>query len=187
MILQFQDFKKYFCQQHLVTFYLCHLRPQKKKRDEENLSKVGTIHGGAETKSVFVYVLLLKQLKGVWRVCFYSPPHRLLLFLLLFVPRFFLKLAPQEGELWAFISEWKACGWHPEQRGLSAWPQQTSVPGLYSKDPGAGERGCDGKEEEVGRRQRGGGTSVWLRDFKSWRVKASSKIWPLTSSHVIAC
>lgn len=97
-------------------------------------------------KGVLIYVLLLKGLEGIWRVCFFSTPS------------FFWKLASQEGELWAFISEWKACGWHPEQRGLSARPRQTSVPGLYSKNPGAGRGAVVGRgwERVAGKRKRGG-------------------------------
>lgn len=71
------------------------------------------------------------------------------------------------SELWAFISEWKACGWHPEQRGLSARPQQTSVPGLYSKilEQGEGLWWEGGGRGWRGERKRGGGGVGVLRVF----------------------
>lgn len=82
---------------------------------------------------------------------------------------FFFKLASQGGELWAFISEWKACGWHPEQRGLSARPRQTSVPGLYSKILEQRERAVvgrgwvkeGGRKMEGSRKREGGSGGVW--------------------------
>lgn len=118
--------QKYSCQQHLMTF---HLRPSydhKWKKKKKSLSLMrqyqGAIRSGKETKRC---AHICTAFEGTWRhleSLFFSTTSL-----------FFLKLASQEGELWAFISEWKACGWHPEQRGLSARPRQTSVPGLYSK------------------------------------------------------
>lgn len=94
---------------------------KKEKRREMMRNQQGAMHDGEETKRC---AHICTAFEGTWRhleSLFFSTSF------------FFLKLASQEGELWAFISEWKACGWHPEQRGLSAWPRQTSVPGLYSK------------------------------------------------------